>query len=121
MHFKKLLDRRLADLSLNRIDKIHQADLVAVADIDHAERRYRGQAVARWNIRCTFGTHRHSIDQQTDAAHQILDIGKIAPHIAIVINLDRRAFDDPLSELEQRHVGAAIGAINGEKAKHRHR
>ena len=53
-----------------------------------------------------------------DAAHQVGHVGEVAVHLAVVVDVDRRAFENALGELEQRHVRAAPRAVDREEAEH---
>jgi hypothetical protein len=61
------------------------------------------------------------IQHPQDALHDIVDIGKVAPHLPAVEHLDRLACEDRTGEKECRHVGPAPGSIDGEEAQARAR
>ncbi len=55
------------------------------------------------------------IENPDHALHDIVDIGEVAPHLAVVEHVDRLAREDRLGEEEQRHVGPPPGSIDGEE------
>ncbi|MPL96396.1 hypothetical protein SDC9_42574 [bioreactor metagenome] len=102
---------------LDRGDVIGQLHRLGIADVDDAPRRHRREAVALGHDAIR-GPHRHRVDQQADRLDQIGDIGEVALHVAVIVDIDRPAFEDRLGELEQRHVRPAPGTVDGEEAEH---
>jgi len=49
--------------------------------------------------------------------HDIVDVGEIPLHLAVVEDVDGAAFQNGFGEQEQGHVRAAPGAVDGEKAQ----
>ena len=47
----------------------------------------------------------------------VVDVGEVAFHVAVVVQVDRVAVQDGAGEGEQRHVGPAPGAVHGEEAQ----
>jgi hypothetical protein len=47
--------------------------------------------------------------QALDAFDDVVDVGEVPCHPAVVVDLDGPAFEHGLGELEQRHVRAAPG------------
>ena len=64
-----------------------------------------------------FAFSRNHLDQPYDPFDKVIDIGEVALHPALAVDVDRPAFEDGIDELEQRHVRPAPGAVNGEEAK----
>jgi hypothetical protein len=60
---------------------------------------------------------RRTIDGCNQSVHDVVHIGEVALHAALAIDVDRLALEHGLGELEERHVGAAPGAIDGEEPK----
>ena len=56
-----------------------------------------------------------------DAGDDVVDVGEIATHPAVVEHVDRFAPQDPLGEDPHRHVGSAPRAIDGEEPQPRRR
>ena len=110
----------MAQTGLDCVDEIQQRDRGGVADIDHTVGGDRGQAVTL-DGHIVRGAGRYDIHQQPDGADQIADIGEIAGHLAVVINVDGAVLQNCGGEFEQRHVGPAPGAIDGKEPEHRHR
>ena len=52
-----------------------------------------------------------------DAFDDVVDVGEVADHPAIVEDLDRLAGQDAAREPEERHVGAAPRAVHGEETE----
>ncbi len=52
-----------------------------------------------------------------NAFHNIIDIGEIADHVAVVEYLDGLVVEDGFGEKKQSHVGTAPGTVNGEEAQ----
>ena len=57
------------------------------------------------------------VEAGDDAADDIVDIGKIAPHLAMVEQGQRLAGVEGLGENPHRHVGPAPWPIDGEEAQ----
>ena len=60
---------------------------------------------------------RFPVDQAADRLGDIVDIGEVAPHLAVVENLDRLAGEDRLGENEHRHVRTSPGTIHRKEAQ----
>src|SRR6201996_8425944 len=58
---------------------------------------------------------RNAIDKARYDTGDVIDMGKIAAHFAVIEKLDRPAFDDRLGEHENRHVRASPRPVNGKK------
>lgn len=52
-----------------------------------------------------------------DALNDVINIGEIAPHFAVVIDINGLAGENGLGEEEKGHVRAAPGAIDGKKRR----
>ena len=85
-----------------RLDKVQQILRAVVADIIDD----RG-----------IGALRRAVKHVQDALHDVINVGKVALHIAIVENGDRFAFHHLVGEAVIRHIWAAIGAIDREEAQ----
>jgi hypothetical protein len=62
-----------------------------------------------------------AVQSADDAFDDIVDVGEVALHVAVVEDVDRPAFEDRLGEQEQRHVGPAPRAVDGEEEQARAR
>src|SRR2546429_117748 len=60
---------------------------------------------------------RDVIDQARYNTRNIVNIGEVAPHLAVVEELDRRVFNDGFGKQEISHVGPAPRPVNGEKSQ----
>ena len=109
LHRQKLLLRRLADSLFQHLDEVHEllrlvvadvVDLVAVAELIRLGR------IAE-----------HVLDARDD----VIDIGEVAVHIAVVVDLDGLAPADLVGELEIRHIRTAERPVNREEAQPRRR
>ena len=62
----------------------------------------------------------HHVLNTDNAFDDIIDVGEIALHLAIVEDLDGHAGQYRLGEQEQGHIGPAPGAVHGEEAQAGH-
>src|SRR5678815_6095280 len=53
------------------------------------------------------------------AFDDVIDIGKVAAHLSVVIHLDRLSFQNRLGENEEGHVGPSPGPIDRKKPQPR--
>ena len=95
----RLLPHRLLDLG----DEIHQLDRMAAADVVHAV----AQAVL-------IGL-RFAVDAADGAFDDVVDIGEVPDHVAVVEYLDGLAPADGRCEKHRAHVRPPPGAVNGEE------
>src|ERR1700727_357456 len=58
---------------------------------------------------------RNMIDKARYDTGDIIDMSKIAAHLAVIEKLDRLTFHDGLGEHENRHVWPSPRPVNGEK------
>lgn len=104
-------EARFQDLNVS-----HEVDRLAVADVVDPVRGVAPRRIGR--IAPPRGiARRRPIDDGDDAFHDVVDVGKVPPHAAVVEDLDRFATQNFGSELEKRHVRAAPGSIDRKKAK----
>ena len=92
-----------------------------IADVDYPPWRHRGKTVVCIDVLRAVDPDWGCIDKATNSLDQIIDIGEVAHHLAIIVDVDRLTIQHCLGEFEQGHVGPAPRTINREKAKHRHR
>ena len=88
---------------------MHQLFRVLVADIVDPRRRAAGVICIAGNV----------IDNARYYTDNVIDMGEIAAHLAMVKKLDRRAFEDRLGKQENRHVGPAPWPIDGKEPQAR--
>lgn len=109
LHGQELLLRRLADGLFQHLNEVHEllrlvvadvVDLVAVAELIRLGR------IAE-----------HVLDARDD----VVDIGEVAVHIAVIVDLDSLAPADLVGELEIRHIRTAERPVNREEAQSRRR
>src|SRR5215471_6443363 len=65
--------------------------------------------------------YRRIIQDANNTLNYVVDVGKIALHAAIVIDLDWSAFQYRFAELEHGHVRPTPRTVHGEKAQTRDR
>ena len=53
------------------------------------------------------------------AADDVIDIGEVAEHVAVIVDLDRLAADDLIGEFEVRHVRPPPGSVDSKEAQAR--
>ena len=111
LHRQKLLLSRLAVGVLDFGDKVHQLYRVAAADVvhlvGHAIRAFRGD----W----------HVVERMHAALGDVVDIGEVADHVAVVGHLDGLALRDGAGKEHRAHVGPPPRAVNRKVAQSRHR
>ena len=109
LHGKQLLCAGLGDDAfvdqalLENLDESEQTDRLAVPDVID----FAGGSV--------FGVVRGLLHDGDDALHDIIDVGEVAIHVAMVVNLDGFAFDQLVGEFEIGHVRPAHRAIDREE------
>src|SRR5690348_18223321 len=54
-----------------------------------------------------------------NASDDIVDVGKVAPHLPIIEKLDWLAFENRFREDPSGHVGSTPGSVNGEEPQSR--
>ncbi len=59
----------------------------------------------------------YSIEHAYHTFDDVVDVGEVANHVAVVVNIDGRVFQYAFGEFKQRHIGAAPWSINGEKTQ----
>lgn len=57
------------------------------------------------------------IQDADNAFHDVVNVGEVAAEVAVVVHINRLTGQDLLSKLEERHVGAAPRAVDGEEAQ----
>src|SRR5882672_7981229 len=72
---------------------------------------------ARRHLRRAHVTLRNLVQQAQYYAGHVIDMGKVATHLAMVKKPDRRALDDRLGKEKDRHVGPAPRPINGKETQ----
>lgn len=109
LHWQELLLCRLADGLFQHLNEVHELLRLVVADVVDLV------AVAEL-IRL-----RRIAEHVLDARDDVIDIGEVAVHIAVVVNLDGLAPADLVSELEIRHIRTAERSVDREEAQPRRR
>ncbi len=111
LHGEQLLLARRADDSFRleavfkHLHKAHEAFGPAVADVvDFVRRAVLG----------LIGSPLHDV---RDARYDVVDVGEVAVHVAVVVDLDRLAAHEPVRELEVRHVRPPHRAVDSEEAQ----
>ena len=116
LHRQEFLGRGLAERLFERLDEDHQFDRLVVADVVDSVGRAAasGSRVRRVEVGVGLGDAIHDADR---AFGNVVDVSEIAPHFAVVEDLDGAAGEDGLGKQPGRHVGTAPGAVNGEIAQ----
>lgn len=109
LHWQELLLRRLADGLFQHLNEVHELLRLVVADVVDLV------AVAKL-IRL-----RRIAEHVLDARDDVVNIGEVTVHIAVVVDLDGLASADLVGELEIRHIRAAERPVDREEAQPRRR
>ena len=98
------------------MDELGQLHRLAVTDVvDPVGGAALGRAATLHRpVRISRRDHRH---QSHHRLGDIVDIGEVAAHVPLVVDVDGVACQDRLGELEQRHVRTTPGAVDGEEAQ----
>ncbi len=108
LHVLENLDRLASAGRLDHRDEVHQVLGAVIAQVVEPVRR----------LRASPGTVlRRVVERGQHAGHDIVDIGEVAPHVALIENPDRLAGEDRLGEKIGRHVGPPPGPIDGEESQ----
>lgn len=102
LHRQEFLLCRLAVRVLDFGDKVHQLYRVAAADVVH---------LVRNAVRALF-RDRHVVERMHAAFRDVIDVGKVADHIAVVEHLDRLALRNGAGK---EHGGSYRGDPTGRK------
>jgi len=89
----------LPELELNRLDELHQLDGLVVAEVEDG------------------GLVGAVLDGADDARDDVVDVCKVSPHLAAVVQRQRLALLDGAREEPGGHVGPAPGPVDGEEAQ----
>ena len=103
LHWPHDLNGLMPDGFLQRLDHVHQANRMAVADVEHTV-----LAACGWII-----------ERADDPVDNVINIGEIARHFPVAIDFDGLALQDFLREAEIGHVGASPRAIDRKEAQAR--
>lgn len=60
------------------------------------------------------------VHDANDAFDNIVDVGEVAFHVAVVVDLDGLTCGDRFDKFEVGHVGSSPGTVDGEKAQSGH-
>ncbi|MNE21337.1 hypothetical protein D3C80_1144920 [compost metagenome] len=115
LHGQQVADRRLAERRLDGLHEVQQPHRAAVADVVEAIRRRAGVGLPP-PVRVA---DRRPIRDPHYPLHDVVDMGEVPAELALVVDVDGLVAQDGAHELEQRHVGATPGAIDGEEAQAR--
>ena len=111
LHRQHLLDRRAAQFLLQNRYHMHEVFRTIVADIVNPAPARRPRRASRGGL----------VDQSQYDARHVVDIGKVAPHPAMVKEPDRGALNDRLGEQEDRHIGPSPRPVDGKEPQARYR
>jgi hypothetical protein len=99
-------------------DEIHERDRCRGADVDDPPRRDGGQAVIRKGRSSSFDLRRRMANEPEYRFDDIVDIGKVPAHFAIIIDINWATLEKRGGKFEKCHVRASPGAVNREKSQH---
>ena len=51
--------------------------------------------------------------------HKVIDVRKVAVHVAVVVNVDGAPIEDRIDKLVKRQIGAAPRTVDGKEPEHR--
>ncbi len=100
---------------LDAPDIIHKLGGLLVADVVYAVWRGRCGRVGVCLVPIGIAL-RYDVDDAYHTFHDVVDIGEVAQHVAVVEDLDGAVVQDGVDEEEGRHVGASPRAVDGEEA-----
>lgn len=89
---------------------------LVVANVEHTVRRVAGGGVRVGRVKLWVGFSRF-VDDADDAFHDVVNVGEVAHHLAVVEHVNRLAFQDGFGEQKQRHVRSAPRAIDREETQ----
>jgi len=111
---KHVLFRLDAEDVFQGFDKSHQLDGIVVSDVVYPVRREACSGVrplaAPGGIRCRYPVH-----YPDDTLDYVIDICKISPHHAVIIDIYRSFVENSVGEKEEGHVGPSPGTVYGEE------
>ena len=103
-------------LPLEAADELVEGDELMIADVEDAVRGAAGRRVGLSGIEVLVAGGQ-PIANPDDCGDDVVDVGEVALHLAVVEDIDRPAFEDRAGEQEGGHVGPAPGSVNGEETK----
>jgi len=113
---QQILDCFFTQRFFNGFDVGAELDGVVVADVVEPERGVAGRRVR--GVAAPLGVGRGRLVAHADhALDDVVNVGEVAGVVTVVEHLDGLAGKRGLGEQEQRHVWAAPGAVDGEKAQ----
>lgn len=116
LHGQKIFLRFFAESILQGCYKIQQRHWLIVTDVINPVRRFTaaGIRIIAGPIRVGL---RRLIDDFRHPGDDVVDIGKIAPVIAVIEHVNRLSLDDVAGKEDRRHVRPSPRPIDGEKAE----
>ena len=97
-------------LLLKRGDVVQKVFGCAAADVVDGVGRQREAVFAGLSLRGT-------LHDAEDALNDVVDVGEVALHVAVVEDLDRAALGERVGGGEVKHVRAACGSVDREEAE----
>jgi len=94
--------------------KLEQIDRLVVPQVvDFVARIAQNSSATRLKDAVFWGMFEHALNP----FHDIIDIGEVPLHAAVVVNLYRLTANDRIGKLEISHVRAAPGPVYGEESQ----
>src|SRR5438552_1433075 len=120
LHGQVIFLRGPAQRTFQRLDVGHEVDRLVVPDvIDPIGSRARGR-VGRFRIEGGIAL-RSAVQNPDQTLDNVVDIGEVPPHLAVIEHVDWMPFQDRPGKAEQRHIRPAPGAVDREEAQARGR
>ena len=89
-------------------DEVHQTDGMGTADIIDTVRNFCGRGTgSAWDV----------VEGTEDGFGDVVDVGEVAAHVAVVEYFDGLPFGDGAGEEHGRHIWTAPRTIDGEEAQ----
>ena len=57
------------------------------------------------------------VDDHIDAGNDVINVGKVSFHVAVIVHVDGLVLDCSIGKLKQRHVGSAVRTINSKESQ----
>lgn len=118
MHGQEVFLGFFTETFFKGLDVLHEVHRLVVSDIVKPIGAVAGGGIRGVSAPVVVGFGDFG-DDAVDAFHDIVDVGEISFHVAMVEYIDRPVFQNGLGEQEQSHVGAAPGAVYSKEPESR--
>ena len=114
LHRQKFLRGRASQALLDQGDHFQQLDRLIVADVVDAIGGVARAGIGPRLLHCGSGCG-GAVQHAEHALDDVVDVGEVPPHPAVIENVDRPAGENRPREEEQGHVGPAPGTVDREE------